>query len=102
MYHIGTTVSPFAINVMVREVFVLINSIVQECFVPLLVYGWMKDIALDLQSAEPLTSIDSSEGNELLLYVYFTRNGPSHTDDFLFTIHTSGTAQGLLSPYVVL
>ena len=62
----------------------------------------MKDIALDLQTAEPLTSIDSSEGNELLLYVYFTRNGPSHTDDILFTIHTSGTAQGLLSPYIVL
>ena len=60
------------------------------------VYGWMKDISSDFQTAEPLTTLDSIEGEELILNVYFMRNGPSHTDDLQFTIYNSGTAKGML------
>ena len=56
----------------------------------------MKDISSDFQTAEPLTTIDSIEGEELILHVYFMRNGPSHTDDLQFTIYNSGTANGML------
>ena len=55
----------------------------------------MKDISSDFQTAEPLTTIDSIEGEELILNVYFMRNGPSHTDDLQFTIYNSGTAKGM-------
>ena len=53
----------------------------------------MKDISSDFQTAEPLTTI---EGEELILNVYFMRNGPSHTDDLQFTIYNNGTANGML------
>ena len=56
----------------------------------------MKDISSDFQTAEPLTTIDSIEGEELILNVYFMRNGPSHTNDLQFTIYNSGTAKGML------
>ena len=58
----------------------------------------MKDISSDFQTAEPLTTIDSIEGEQLILHVYFMRNGPSHTDDLQFTIYNSGTAKGMLWP----
>ena len=56
----------------------------------------MKAISSDFQTAEPLTTIDSIEGEELILHLYFMRNGPSHTDDLQFTIYNSGTANGML------
>ena len=60
------------------------------------VYGWVQNVTDNLTSAEPLPeSITATEGDEILLTLFFTKNDPRNDDTFLFEIQTSGSAVGM-------
>ena len=62
-------------------------------------FGWVKNVSDDLTSADPQTEtfIQAAEGDEIILTLFFSKNDPPITDDFLFDIQLGGTAVGIIA-----
>ncbi|CAI8053116.1 hypothetical protein GBAR_LOCUS29051 [Geodia barretti] len=54
-------------------------------------YGWVQNIAEDRTSAQPQAPITAVEGQDIPLYIFFSKNGPLIRHAFAFTIQISSS-----------